>query len=90
MTAGAGGTPTGTVTFSLFGPNDATCSAGAVFTQAVPLSGGSAATSNTTFSVSAATNSTYRVAAAAYPGDATDQPSTSNCTENTTLTIVNG
>jgi hypothetical protein len=88
VTASAGGTPTGSVVFSLFGPNDAACSAGAVFTQTVSLSSGSASTSNTTFSVSAATAGNYRWVAA-YGGDSTHDGSTSNCTENFTLTIVN-
>jgi len=60
--ASAGGTPTGTVTFKLFGPNNATCAAGgaaAVYTEAVGLTSGTASTSNgsvpaNAFSVSAA------------------------------------
>ena len=31
--------PTGTITFNLFGPNDATCAAAAIFTSAVPVNG---------------------------------------------------
>src|SRR5439155_1092715 len=45
ISASAGGTPTGTVTFKLFGPNNATCAAGgaaAVYTEAVGLTNGSA------------------------------------------------
>jgi hypothetical protein len=91
ISASAGGSPTGSVTFSLFGPNDTTCSAAAVFTQTVSLSGSpaSASTTNTAFSVSAANAGNYRWVAA-YGGDPTHEGSTSNCTENFTVTIVNG
>jgi hypothetical protein len=89
VSAGAGGTPTGDVTFSLYGPGDATCSGSAVFSQTVPLTGGSASTTNTTFSVVAGTSGTYRWIVS-YPGDATHQASTSACgTEQFTATITN-
>ncbi len=90
ISATKGGTPTGSVTFSLFGPNDSSCSGTAVFTQTVSLSGGSAATSNSTFSVSAAAASTYNWLVV-YGGDGTHDGVTSACgTEQFTLTIANG
>jgi hypothetical protein len=90
ISASAGGTPTGSVTFSLFGPNDSTCSGSAVFTQTVSLSSGSAATSNSTFSVSSANADTYNWLVV-YSGDATHDGATSACgTEHFTLTIANG
>jgi hypothetical protein len=93
VAAGAGGTPTGSVTFKLFGPDNSTCDpngASPVYTQAVSLANGSASTSNTTFSVSTASASTYKWLVV-YDGDATHDGATSACgTENFTLTIVNG
>jgi hypothetical protein len=54
-------TPTGTVDFKLFGPTDTTCSGTPVFQQVgVALANGGASTSNTTFTVVAATAGTYR------------------------------
>ena len=89
ISANAGGTPTGSVTFELFAPPDTTCSASAVYSQTVPLSSGSASTTNTTFSVSSATADTYRWKVT-YPGDATHTGATSTCgTEHFTLTIAN-
>lgn len=89
--ASAGGTPAGTVTFELYAPTDTTCSAATPeFTQTVALSGGTAATDNTTFSVTTASASTYRWKVT-YSGDDTHDGSTGACgTEQFTLTIVNG
>jgi Cu/Zn superoxide dismutase len=90
IAAGAGGTPTGTVTFKLFAPDDATCAGSPVYTETVSLTNGSASTSNSTFSVNAADASTYRWLVE-YGGDATHEGATSACgTEHFTLTIVNG
>jgi hypothetical protein len=90
ISALAGGTPTGSVTFSLYGPDDLLCSGLAVFSQTVALSGGSAETSNTLFSVIAGTSGTYRWVVS-YPGDDTHLASTSACgTEQFTATITNG
>lgn len=89
ISASAGGTPTGDVTFKLFGPNDTTCSGTPVYTQTVSLSNGSATTTNSTFSVSTATADTYNWEVS-YPGDANHLPVTSACgTEHFTLTIAN-
>ena len=90
LSATAGGVPTGSVTFELFGPSDVTCSGAAVFSQTVTLVNGSASTSNNTFSVTAATADTYRWKVS-YSGDATHEGTTSSCgTEHFQLTIVNG
>jgi hypothetical protein len=89
VSAGAGGAPTGTVTFSLYAPGDTTCSGSAVYNETVTLSGGSASTSNSTFSVVAGTSGTYRWIVT-YSGDATHNGSTSTCgTEQFTATITN-
>jgi len=89
VSANAGGTPTGNVTFELFAPGDTTCSGSAVYSQTVALSGGSASTTNTTFSVSSANLSTYRWKVV-YGGDAKHDGTTSACgTEAFTLTIKN-
>ena len=79
VAAGAGGTPMGSVTFKLFGPDNSTCDpngASPVYTQAVSLANGSASTSNTTFSVSAASASTYKWLVV-YDEDATHDGATS-------------
>lgn len=95
VTATAGGDPTGTVTFKLFGPNNATCDpAGpaAVYTEAdVALSGaGTAITSNGTFSISSASASQYKWLVS-YSGDDNHLPIAGSCgSENFTLTINNG
>jgi hypothetical protein len=68
--------PTGTVTFSLYGPTDATCTGTAIFTSTVALSAGGTATSASFSSTSAA--GTYNWVAA-YSGDARSAPSTSKC-----------
>jgi hypothetical protein len=89
LSASAGGTPTGSVTFQLFPPADTACSGTAAYSETVPLTSGSASTSNTTFSVSSANASTYRWLVT-YPGDATHDGTTSACgTEHFVLTITN-
>jgi hypothetical protein len=89
ISATAGGTPTGSVTFSLYGANDTTCSGSPVYTETVSLTSGSASTSNSTFSVSSASADTYRWVVV-YDGDATHNGVTSACgTEQFTLTIAN-
>jgi hypothetical protein len=92
ITSSAGGTPTGSVSFKLFGPDNPTCSSSgsdAVYSETVALSGGSAATANKTFSIAAASASTYRWLVV-YGGDAKHDGVTSSCgTEQFTLTIAN-
>jgi hypothetical protein len=93
ISATAGGTPTGSVTFKLFGPNNPTCDpsgAAAVFEQTRTLVGGSASTDNTTFVISSASASQYKWLVV-YPGDDNHTGITSPCgTENFTVTINNG
>jgi len=84
----SGGTaPTGTITFQLFGPNDATCSGAAVFTSTVSVSGnGSYASAN----FAPVTSGTYRWIAA-YSGDATNAASTTACNDpNESVTVSTG
>jgi hypothetical protein len=90
LSAGAGGTPTGTVHFKLFGPGDPTCSGSPVYSQDVTLdSNGMASTDNESFSIAAAASDDYKWLVV-YDGDATHDGATSACgTEHFTLTIVN-
>ena len=94
VSAGAGGTPTGSVTFKLFGPNNLTCNTAAgaaapVYTETVTLDAqGKASTSNSSFDISAATSAQYHWLVT-YPGDGTHDGTSSACTESFTLTIAN-
>ena len=63
----ADASPTGTITFSLFGPDDATCSGSPVFVSAKPVAAGGATSDD--FTPTAA--GTYRFRAS-YDGDATN------------------
>jgi len=93
LSASAGGTPTGNVTFKLFGPNNPTCDASgeaAKYTETVTLQSGSASTSNQTFSIGTASSDDYKWLVT-YPGDDNHLGATSACgTEHFTLTIANG
>jgi hypothetical protein len=93
ISATAGGTPTGSVTFKLFGPNNPTCDpsgAAAVFEQTRTLVSGSASTDNQSFVISSASASQYKWLVV-YGGDTNHTGITSPCgTENFTVTIVNG
>ena len=76
-TLSGGVAPTGTITFSLFGPNDATCTAAPAFTSTVTVAGnGSYASANFTPSLVG----TYRWIAA-YSGDAANAASTTACND---------
>jgi hypothetical protein len=68
--------PTGTVTFTLYGPTDTACTGTGIFTSTVALSATGTATS-ATFSGTKASG-TYNWVAA-YSGDANSAPSTSKC-----------
>src|SRR5438093_13586204 len=72
----SGGTnPTGTISFSIYGPNDATCSASATSGGSAPVSG------NGSYSSSAVTENaagTYRWTAS-YTGDANNNGFTKLC-----------
>ncbi|MGH9276713.1 MAG: hypothetical protein ACRD12_01180, partial [Acidimicrobiales bacterium] len=90
VTGLAGGpAPTGTVVFTVFGPNDATCAGPAVFTSAPqPLAGGppTATASSGPFTPTAA--GTYRWIAA-YSGDANYMAATTACNDANETTVVN-
>jgi hypothetical protein len=70
-----GNSPTGTVTFNLYGPNDTTCAGTAIYTQIVTVSSGSATTSPG-FTTTAA--GTYEWTAH-YSGDNGNLPADSAC-----------
>jgi hypothetical protein len=74
-TVTGGSSPTGSVTFNLYGPNDATCSNAAIYTQTVTLSGGSATTSPGFTTLGAGT---YEWTAS-YGGDDNNKAATSGC-----------
>jgi hypothetical protein len=66
---------TGTVTFTLYGPNDATCSNASIFTSTVPVVSGGATSANFT---TTAAGTGYRWTAV-YNGDSNNNPATSGC-----------
>jgi len=75
--SGASATATGSVTFELFGPSDATCSGTPAFTQTVAVNGnGDYSTTNTSFLASTPGTWQWRVA---YSGDAANVGKTSAC-----------
>src|SRR5439155_899823 len=80
--------PTGTVVFTLFGPNNATCTGAPIFTSAAqPLAGGPPPTATSSPFTPTAVG-TYRWVAA-YSGDANYPSATSPCNaanESTTVT----
>ena len=79
--------PTGTVTFTLFGPNNATCTGAPIFTSAAqPLGGGPPPTANSgPFTPTAP--GTYRWVAA-YSGDANYPAVTSACNDANETSVV--
>jgi hypothetical protein len=75
---------TGTITFSLFAPSDATCAGAPFYTEIVPVNGNATYTThnNTHF---ASTEGTWRWQSS-YSGDANNNPATSTCgTERFTI-----
>ena len=74
-TLSAGFNPGGTITFRLFGPNDTSCSAAAVFTSTVPVAGNGNYTSGP---YTTAAPGTYRWTAV-YNGDANNNSASSPC-----------
>jgi hypothetical protein len=83
VTTTGSATPTGSMTFDLFAPSDATCAGIPAYHQVVQLSGGSATTTNqgpTPFIASAVGTWRWRLS---YGGDTHNPPATSSCgTEN--------
>jgi hypothetical protein len=92
LSATAGGTPTGSVTFKLYGPDNANCDPSgpaAKDTETVALGADGTAKTNNSFAVSSALASTYKWLVS-YPGDGTHDGVTSACgTEHFDLTIAN-
>ena len=79
--------PTGTITFTLFGPNNPTCAGPAIFTSTVPVTGNGTYSSGQFTPV---TPGTYNWVAV-YNGDANNAPATSPCgapNETSTVTVL--
>jgi hypothetical protein len=82
-----GANPTGTITFNLYGPNDATCSGAVIFTSTVTVNG-NGSYSSTSFTPLAI--GTYRWIAN-YSGDANNAATANTCNavnENVVVTLV--
>lgn len=84
-TVTGGYNPTGTVTFTLWGPDDVDCDGTSIFSEIVTLSGGSASTT-TGHTVTAA--GTYAWTAS-YSGDANNNTATSGCTDEEVVIAKN-
>jgi len=74
---------TGTVTFNLYGPDDATCSSGSIFTSTVNVVSGGATSGNFTTAVTG----TYRWTAS-YSGDSNNNGATSGCNAANEASVV--
>ena len=79
-----GSSPTGTITFKVYGPNDATCSGAAVFSDDVTVNGDGAYTSDP-FTPDAV--GTYRWVAV-YSGDARNEPAAGKCNDANEQVVV--
>ncbi|MEY2565246.1 MAG: hypothetical protein QOH88_3439 [Verrucomicrobiota bacterium] len=80
-----GSVPTGSVTFQLFGPNDATCGGGAIFTSTKNVTGNGSYTSN---SFTPTVSGTYRWVAT-YSGDTNNGPVAGSCNDpNETVSVT--
>ena len=80
-----GNSPTGNVTFNVYGPNDATCTGPVAFNSSNPLNGSAVATSGNFVPVAVGT---YRWIAS-YPGDANNNAIAGNCGDaNETTTVI--
>jgi hypothetical protein len=84
-TLSGGDAPTGTITFSGFGPDNATCTGTPVFTSTVTVNDGNGSYPSSTFSPTAA--GTYQFVAA-YSGDANNAPVVSACGDPNETAIV--
>jgi hypothetical protein len=79
--SGLGAAPSGSVTFQLYGPNDATCATAPAFTStkpAVGLPGGLGVASANSAPFTPTVSGTYRWVAS-YPGDMTYRATRTNC-----------
>jgi len=80
-------TPTGTITFKLFAPADATCAGAGAYTQTVTVNGnGTYSTTNTSFVASTLGTWRWQVT---YSGDVNNNPATSACGVER-FTLANG
>lgn len=77
--------PTGRITFSVYGPNDTSCSSPAVFTSSATVSAGNGTYLSGLFTPTAA--GTYRFVAA-YNGDANNSPVTTACSDPAESVVV--
>jgi hypothetical protein len=84
-TLGGGQNPTGTLTFNLFGPDNATCSGAPIFTSTKPVTGNANYTSDSFTTTQAGT---YRWVTS-YSGDANNNAAVSPCTSEV-LTVDRG
>jgi hypothetical protein len=86
-TLSGGLNPTGTITFRLYGPNDAGCTAAAIFSSTVPVAGNGNYVSGT---FTPALSGAYRWIAS-YSGDAANAAAATACNDaNETVTISAG
>jgi hypothetical protein len=82
---GGTGVPQGTITYRLYGPNDATCSGAAAFTTTTSVDGTGSYTSS---SFTPTLTGTYRWIAG-YGGDSTNAASTGACNDASGSVVVN-
>jgi hypothetical protein len=75
-TLSGGFNPTGTITFSLYGPNDATCTGAPIFTSPVPVTTGNGNYGSGSFTPTIA--GTYRWVVN-YGGDSNNEPTINGC-----------
>ena len=83
-TLAGGSSPTGTITFNLYGPNDTTCASAAIFTKSVTVNGNGHYDSPSFTTVTAGT---YRWIAN-YSGDANNNATQNACNGNNESVIV--
>ncbi|MCA1684242.1 MAG: Ig-like domain repeat protein, partial [Actinobacteria bacterium] len=83
-TLAGGSSPTGSITFSLYGPDNPTCSAPPVFVDTAPVAGNGTYTSDPFVPTAAGT---YRWVAA-YSGDANNNPVTTACADPAETVVV--
>ena len=78
-------TPTGTVTFNVYGPGDPTCTAAPVFTSTNAVNAAGTTATSSAFTPTA--TGVYRVVAN-YSGDANYNPSSSSCADPAEAEVV--
>jgi uncharacterized repeat protein (TIGR01451 family) len=83
-TLAGGASPTGTITFNLYGPNDATCAGAVAFTANIPVAGNGVYNSG---NFAPATAGTYRWVAS-YSGDTNNAVATSPCNSPNESVVV--